>query len=139
MAISLSQYTAANNHREANRLVKLWGLSNPRNEKELVHSLDYLLIHGREEFLNDLAKIHPDKDLILKANSTEIKSNCGGGFSNIVDENPNANQEPKKESQTQASEENKIAKSDESKDDKVTYIAFGIVAAIAMGILLKTH
>ena len=137
MAISLAQYIAANNHKQGNRLVKLWGMQNPRNEVELVQTLNYLISKGKGDFLNELGKIHPDKDLILKSNSVELKSNCGG-YSNLVDSTENTPVQT--ESQVKKADEvkNPDPKSDK-KEEPIVYLALAVVAAITAGILLKTY
>ncbi len=55
---------------------------------ELIHNVHQAMLSGDEEFLTDLAEIHPDRDLILFAQSikerdnsaeqVENKSNCCG-------------------------------------------------------------
>jgi len=48
---------------ELQRLVVKYGLSPAKNQGDLWKKVNYLLLKFREDFMKDIADIHPDKDL----------------------------------------------------------------------------
>lgn len=81
--ISIQEYIAYNNRPMAQKMLVKYGLKSAKNPMEMERKLISLTRDYKEEFLKELANIHPDKDLILKyADKVEEKSNfCGcSGF-----------------------------------------------------------
>jgi hypothetical protein len=79
--ITLQELVAEDATKEAKMLVVKYGETPARNMDDLINKLNYITSTHKESALSDLAKIHPDKDLILAYCSTEKKSNacgCGG-------------------------------------------------------------
>jgi hypothetical protein len=81
--ISIQEYIAYNNRPMAQKMLVKYGLKTAKNPNEMERKLISLTRDYKEEFLKELANIHPDKELILKyADKKEEKSNfCGcSGF-----------------------------------------------------------
>ncbi len=81
--ISIQEYIAYNNRPMAQKMLVKYGLKTAKNPMDMERKLVSLTRDYKEEFLKELANIHPDKELILKyADRKEEKSNfCGcSGF-----------------------------------------------------------
>lgn len=59
---------------ELRRLVVKYGLQPAKNSKDLLDKVSYLTLKFKEEFLKDIAAIHPDRDLILWSQDSDKKS-----------------------------------------------------------------
>ena len=57
------RYVFMNKQPELQSLVVKYGLSPAQNQNDLWKKVNYLLLKFREEFMKDIADIHPDKDL----------------------------------------------------------------------------
>lgn len=64
--ISLQEVIAFNNTPKAKALVVRYGYNPPRNHGELIETITQFIRDYREEALEELSNIHPDRDLILK-------------------------------------------------------------------------
>ncbi len=69
--IPLSYYVAYNNPRKCQELLARFGKRPARNMDDLCRKMDALMVQHREEALNEIAAIHPDKGLILATNQVE--------------------------------------------------------------------
>jgi hypothetical protein len=81
--ISIQEYIAYNNRPMAQKMLVKYGLKTAKNPMDMERKLVSLTRDYKEEFLKELANIHPDKELILKyADKKDEKSNfCGcSGF-----------------------------------------------------------
>lgn len=74
---------------ELRRLVVKYGLQPAKNSKDLLDKVSYLMLKFKEEFLKDLATIHPDRELILWSvdsdKKSESNSEARGGCSSVFD------------------------------------------------------
>lgn len=59
---------------ELRRLVVKYGLQPAKNSKDLLDKVSYLMLKFKEEFLKDIAAIHPDRELILWSQDSDKKS-----------------------------------------------------------------
>jgi hypothetical protein len=59
---------------ELRRLVVKYGLQPAKNSKDLLDKVSYLTLKFKEEFLKDIADIHPDRELILWSQDSDKKS-----------------------------------------------------------------
>ena len=82
--ISLEELVAVNNTPKAKALIISYGYEPARDMQDLVEKLHRVKREYREEALEQIANLHPHKDLILHFNQPkEVKSNaCGCGNSN---------------------------------------------------------
>ena len=82
--ISLEELIAVNNTPKAKALVIRYGYEPAVNYQDLVQKLHRVKREYREEALEEMADLHPHKDLILHYNEPkEAKSSaCGCGNSN---------------------------------------------------------
>jgi hypothetical protein len=97
-AIPLTQYITQNNYPAAEQLVMANGFNRPDNAQQTLNALNLLLAKKGEDFLNQLADIHPDYELIEKrvrdneklvkemTKNHEEKSNTNGAESNMTNE-----------------------------------------------------
>lgn len=64
MKINTIKYIFSNQQPELRRIVVKYGLTPAKNSNDLWRKVNYLVAKFKDEMMNDLAKIHPDKDLI---------------------------------------------------------------------------
>jgi hypothetical protein len=91
--ISLQEVVAEDATKEAKMLVVKYGEQPARNMDDLIEKLHYITAVHKKTALIDLAKIHPDRDLILSLCATpetkkENKSNacgCSSGFDGLLE------------------------------------------------------
>lgn len=107
--IPLYQYVAFNNPQGAAAVIKNFNLNAPQNTDDLIRGLKYVMKNFGEEGFIEIAKQHPDRNLIL--NSEEIinpkieitapakKCGCSSKFSNVdgIENNGNDYVAPSKE------------------------------------------
>lgn len=88
--IPLTQYIVENNEGAALELAKKYGIPY-RDKNELAMQLHRALKSEDEDFIRDLASIHPDREL-FEATESEEKSNCCGsgadGSASTMEEKP---------------------------------------------------
>jgi hypothetical protein len=96
--IPLTQYIAQNNYNSAEQIVMANGFNRPDNPQQTLNALNLLLVKKGEPFLDQLADIHPDYELIEKrvreknnlsnemAQNHEEKSNAYGGYNTTTNE-----------------------------------------------------
>jgi len=88
--IALYEYVGRNNTKDAMHLMRRFGLRQPKNVKEVILGLKEIIRVKGKEGVIEIAKIHPDKNLIGSVNEPiiedtviEKKSNaCGCSQSN---------------------------------------------------------
>ncbi len=82
--IPLYIYVATNNPSGAAAIINRFNLMPPKNDHDLIRGLRHVMLTKGEEGFREIAKIHPDKQLILDAHNIEpeIKSNACGCHSN---------------------------------------------------------
>lgn len=84
--IPLFVYVAQNNPRGAKEVLRKFGLPNPEKPSDLMRGLRYIMATKGEDGFIEIAKVHPDRHLILdtqdvlntKNTVKEEKSNCNG-------------------------------------------------------------
>lgn len=78
--ISVQELVAYNNTPKARALVARYGYQQPQNYDELIQTLLVFTKDYKKEALEEIAKLHPHKDLILNFNydnlRTEILKEC---------------------------------------------------------------
>ena len=76
--ISLPDLLVHNDPMAVNRILNKYGVRQARSEKDAVAKLNYLIARYKEEALEDLAKEHPHRALILRFNESENNSSADG-------------------------------------------------------------
>lgn len=79
--IPLYVYVAHNNPEGAASVINHFKLMPPRDGYDLIRGLRHVMITEGEEGFRQIAKVHPDRNLILDAEDTEViekKSGCDG-------------------------------------------------------------
>lgn len=79
--IPLYLYVAQNNPRGAANIISKFNMGNAQNYDELARGLKHIMATKGEQGFIEIAKIHPDRKLILDVEAlttTETKSNCSG-------------------------------------------------------------
>ena len=84
--IPLYAYVASNNPNGAAGVIEHFKLPAPRNQNDIARGLRYVMMTQGEEGFHEIAKVHPDRNLILDVNSLEAKteenkSSCDGNCS----------------------------------------------------------
>lgn len=75
--MSVYQYVAQSDPRGTQRLIESFGY-NITNQNDLGRSLAELVSNVGEPALKEVMKLHPDKDILLELNASEISSSdCG--------------------------------------------------------------
>ncbi|MDB9959991.1 hypothetical protein OAD75_06350 [Gammaproteobacteria bacterium] len=71
--MNLYEYIAVNNSLGANELLKNYGLKPTRSIDEIINRLKIIVRKYKKDALQDISKIHPDKELISSFNSSNIE------------------------------------------------------------------
>ena len=85
--IPLFQYVATNNPQGAANVIRNFNLKEPQTEDDLIRGLKFIMVNYGEKGFIEIAKQHPDRDLILGAEETnkpavvEKKCGCNSKFS----------------------------------------------------------
>jgi hypothetical protein len=79
--MSVYQYVAQSDPRGSRRLIESFGYD-ITNQNDLGRSLAELVSNVGESALKEVMKIHPDKDILLELNASEISSSdsCGCNY-----------------------------------------------------------
>jgi len=75
--IPLYAYIATNNEKGTTDVITSFGLPRPTSHKDAVKKLRYLMVRHREDALEELAKVHPDRELILAGVEEPKSGGCG--------------------------------------------------------------
>ena len=82
--ISLPKYVAFNNPQKAQLLLRKYRDPKAKNYRDLKKKLRYIIVRYKDSALQDIVKIHPDKELFDYANAsgTENETSIDSNFSN---------------------------------------------------------
>ena len=86
--ISLPKYVAFNNPQKAQLLLRKYRVPKAKNYRDLKKKLRYIIVRYKDSALQDIVKIHPDKELFDYANAsgTENETSIDSNFSNASGE-----------------------------------------------------
>lgn len=70
--IPLYVYVAMNNPKGAASVITNFGLMPPRNQYDVVRGLRHVMMTKGEDGFREIAKVHPDRQLIMDANTIEL-------------------------------------------------------------------
>jgi len=78
--IPLYAYVASNNPVGAVEVIKSFGLAAPQSEEDVFRGLRHVQSTFGREGIVEIAKAHPDRELLMSVNSTkeDVKSNANG-------------------------------------------------------------
>jgi hypothetical protein len=93
MKINSIRYIYENKQPELRRLIVKYGLPPAKNIKDLWTKTNYLVAKFKDEFLKDLAEIHPDRELIIWSESLKNTNTNATETSNIVSKTENVKSE----------------------------------------------
>lgn len=95
--IPLYVYVAHNNPVGAAEVINYFGLKPPRNEFDLIRGLRHVMVTFGEDGFRQIAKVHPDRNLILDSEETglteveDIKLGCDGNSNCNCDKEKKSN------------------------------------------------
>lgn len=129
---NIYHYIALDNPVGGSGFVKSRGYNPSQNPDELAGQMAQIVVQEGEGALNEIASLHPDKDLILGATKNTFQNASGGGFSNGC----GCSNFSSASGQSAKAEVEKIINGKE-RDSKTELLIMSGVIVIALALILK--